>query len=297
MVARIQTQRSSSESQSMHRHQRLQWVVHVLALFLLSSVPAAGAGEELTGLEILKRTFDNLYDCDLKMSLEIELKDQSGGVSRRRANIARKRIRGHTHSIGRFLDPPWMRGTTMLMIDNADRSDDHFIYLPESKRTRRLTSVQGSDSFLGSDLWYEDLERRYPDEYDVVDLTSARKPEEATYLLRVRPTRENSAYDEIEFEIAKKDFYLLGTSYFRGDSKTPIRRITSSREHMVIQDGHRIPTQYVVRNDVRGTETVARFMRMEVNPELSDSLFRSVALEVGRKIPGLGRQKKKDKGM
>lgn len=287
---------SHSNVPSMHHFRRLRLVAFAVAL-ILASIPTSADEAELTGHEILKRTFDNLYDCDMKMSLEVELHDQSGGVSRRRANIARKRIRGHTHSIGRFLDPPWMRGTTMLMIDNTDRSDDHFIYLPASKRMRRLTSVQRSDSFLGSDLWYEDLERRYPEDYDVLNMATHGKLDEETYSLRVQPTIESSAYDQVEFEISKKDFFLLQTSYFRGESTEPIRRITSAREHMVIQDGHRIPTQYVVKNETRGTRTVARLTQLEVNPELSDSLFRSVALEVGRKIPGLGRETKKQKNM
>lgn len=262
----------------------------VIAFTLLAFAASIASAEPFSpdvGLETLRKAFDNLYDCDMKMSLEVELHDQRGSVSRRRANIARKRIRGHTHSIGRFFDPPWMRGTTMLMIDNTDRSDDHFIYLPERKRTRRLTSVQRADAFLGSDLWYEDLERRYPEDYQVIGVTPGSISKSATIRVRVRPREANSAYDQVEFEIARSDYYLLTTSYFKDGSESSFRSITSSREHMTEQDGHRIPTRYVVSNSVRGTKTVATFSNLEVNPELSDTLFRAVALEVGRKIPGL----------
>ena len=237
--------------------------------------------------EILTRAFENLYDCDLTMSLEVEINDMRGGIFVRRANVARKRINGHTHSIARFEDPAWMRGTTMLMIDNTGRSDDHFVYLPESKRTRRMTSVQRSDSFLGSDMWFEDLERRYPEDYVEIRITGGREASSETIFVRARPVYGTPSYDEIEFEVAKDDYFLLSTAYFRGDAENPIRRITSAREHMVESEGHRIPTRYVIENILRGTETVAVFSRVEINPVLKDSLFRSVAMESGRKIPGL----------
>jgi len=255
-------------------------LIRLIFVFVLI---APGLGSADRGHEILQKTFDNLYDCDLKMLLEVELLDRQGRSSFRRAQIARKRIGGHTHSIGRFLEPPWMRGTTMLMIDNPDRSDDHFVYLPESKRTRRLTSVNGADAFLGSDLWYEDLERRYAQDYEIVGVTDT----DDTIIVRSRPIPAIEAYEQIEFEVGREDFYLLRTSYYREASLPPFREITSTREHMIEQQGHRIPTRYVVRNGTRGTGTIARFNRIELNPELKDSLFRMVALEVGRKIPGL----------
>jgi hypothetical protein len=262
-------------------------VVFVAALHAPMCLRAAEVRSLESPTEILTRAFENLYDCDLTMLLEVEINDMRGGVFLRRAKVARKRINGHTHSIARFEDPAWMRGTTMLMVDNTGRSDDHFVYLPESKRTRRMTSVQRSDAFLGSDMWFEDLERRYPEDYVEKRITGGREASSETISVRARPVHATPAYDEIEFKVAKDDYFLLSTAYFRGNSKTPIRTVTSAREHMVESEGHRIPTRYVIDNVLRGTETVATFLRVEVNPVLKDSLFQSVALESGRKIPGL----------
>jgi hypothetical protein len=266
----------------------------VLASFILLVSPSPCLAEvpqalrpTPNGKELLTRVFDNLYDCDLKMVLRVELFDSRGDSSVRRAEIARKRIRGRTHSYGRFLAPPWMRDTTMLMIDHLDRPDDFFLFLPESKKLRRMTNVQRTDAFLGSDLWFEDLERRYPEDYEVIEIKKGEEQGESVYFVRARSIHSSDFYREVRLSVAESDHYLLGTRYYRGDSEEPFREVISDRANLVDQDGHRIPTRYVVTNHDRSTRSIASFTKLSINPHLEDRLFRSVALETGRKVPGL----------
>ena len=260
-------------------------ITFIIAVIQLGISPSASSAPD--GSELLERVFNNLYDCDLTMVLEVELFDSRGDSSVRRAEIARKRIKGRTHSYGRFIDPPWMRDTTMLIIDHLDRSDDFFLFLPDSKRLRRMTNVQRTDAFLGSDLWYEDLERRYPADYDVIEVLEGTEQGESIYIIRAHSIQSEKFYDEVRFSVARSDQYLLATRYYRGNSAKPFREIASDRKHLVEQDGHRIPTRFLVSNHSRGTRSVASFTKVSINPELKDSLFSSVALEAGKKVPGL----------
>lgn len=249
---------------------------------------ASTAATQERSREILERTFDNLYDCDIRAMLTLTLHNKRDEQSIRRAEVARKRIRGRTHAYGRFVDPLWMRGTALLVIDNEGRSDDHFLFLPDQRRIRRVTSVQRTDAFLGSDLWYEDLERRHPDDYHSLSLEETVVQGEASWIVRAQP-RDLSGYSSVEFSIAQADYFLLYTAYYRGRSEQPFRSIRTSRKDALGKDGHLLPIVLEVRNLLRGTLTEARFEQLAINPEISDKLFSAAALELGHSIPGLTR--------
>jgi hypothetical protein len=272
----------------------------VIALIVIAMAGAVGVSDgagqadrsDATGVasarEVLRRAFDNLYDFDMTTTLTLLLHNKRGEQSLRRAEIARKRIDGRLHAFGRFLDPPWMRGTSLLVIDNQDRSDDHFLFLPDRGRVRRVTNVQRTDSFLGSDLWYEDLERRHPEDYEVESLRWDDFKGEAVFVVSAVPTT-HSGYARVEFMIARLDFLLLKTSFYKERAERPFKTIEApSRAAVVEEDGHLIPVRLLVINLQRGTQTEASFERLEVNPQISDHLFTSAALESGRPIPGRG---------
>jgi hypothetical protein len=269
-------------------------VLRTLAILLAATscagTVAASGPEDARGLaatEVLERAFANLYDCDVRAALTLTLRSGRGEESTRRAEIARKLIRGRLHSYGRFLEPAWLRGTAILVLDHGPAGSEHFLFLPEHQRVRRVTSVQRTDAFLGSDLWYEDLERRELAQYRIERMSEDLLGSEPVYEILATP-RQSSRYQRVEFSVARSDFLLLRSAFFRGDAEAPFRTIDSQRHSALTSEGHVLPTVLLVRNQLRGTTTEARFDDLEVNPELSDSLFTSVALEAGRSVPGIG---------
>jgi len=235
---------------------------------------------------LLARTFSNRYDVDTREIVDIAVRDGHGAVRRRRLEVATKRIGGRLHSIGRFTDPEYLRGTAILSIENADRSDDHFLYLRTLQRVRRLSVRQRADAFMGTDLAYEDLERRRVDDYDVRFLAPAAVAGEAVRVVEGRP-RFDSAYARVEFFIASADGAILETRYYKREAERPFKLLRAPRAGTRTFAGHALPTHLVVENFVRRTVTEVWIEQLAVNPDLDDGLFTSAALEVGRPIPGL----------
>lgn len=262
-------------------------VVGLLALLVVvlgasTERPASGPGSR-----ILRGAFDNLYGYDLQMVLVLELHSEAGETSIRKTEVARKQIRGLTHSFGHFLEPLWMRGTRMLLIDNPDRSDDVFLFLPENDRIRRLNSVRRQDYFLGSDFWYEDLERRSVDDYRVTAVSSDVYEGRDVHIVDAEPVHETTAYAWVRFEVDQENLVMSRILFYRKGSESPLREIAFDRASILEEAGFRIPTRLIVTNHLRRTKTIARFDRLKVNPSLSNSLFRSTALLTNRRIPGL----------
>jgi len=258
-----------------------------LLVIALATWARATLAADTPAADVLRGAFENLYGYDVQMVLNLELHDGTGEVSIRRAEIARKRIRGRTHSFAHFLEPSWMRGTRMLLVDNTDRSDDVFLFLPENEWVRRLNTVQRQDSFLGSDFWYEDLERREVGDYRILAVTHGVEDGRQTSIIDAEPVREATSYARIRFIIEDETLLMRQILFYRTGATEPLREISFDRSSLIEQDGFEIETRFTVTNHLRRTSTAARFDRLQVNPKLSNALFKSTALLTKRRIPGL----------
>ena len=70
-------------------------------------------------------------------------------------------------------------GLTVLIAELADGGREMFVYLPALLRARRISGVQRLESFLGSDLTYDDFERQR-----VADFTVEALPAEQVAALK-----------------------------------------------------------------------------------------------------------------
>jgi outer membrane lipoprotein-sorting protein len=112
-----------------------------------------------------------------------------------------------SESLVRFSQPPELVGAGFLQIQKQGGDDDRFLFLPELKRARRISGSLRSNSFMGTDMSYADLDRR-----DLREGTPALKEEQtvgkfACFLLDVTPHTEGSQYSHIEMWV-RKDNYL-----------------------------------------------------------------------------------------
>ncbi|MCA1925845.1 MAG: outer membrane lipoprotein-sorting protein [Thiobacillus sp.] len=69
---------------------------------------------------------------------------------------------GETANLIRFLDPEDIAGTGLLSIDKAEGSTDQWLYLPALDRVRRISGDRKGGRFVGSDLYFEDMQERKP---------------------------------------------------------------------------------------------------------------------------------------
>ena len=233
---------------------------------------------------ILAAAFANRYEVDLTSKVQLVMRNDHGQERRREFQAAYKLIDGRMHSIGRLVWPHYLRGMTILTIESDDRGHDAFIYLPSLGKVRRISTAQRGDSFFGSDVTYEDLERRRIDEYDLDRMEAGASGGEPAYVISGRSRREFS-YARIVFVVSQADSAILETQHFKRGQETPFRVISAPRGGMVEKDGHVLPTRLTVYNRLRGTSTEVAFEDLQVNPAIDDHLFSASTLERDRDLP------------
>lgn len=257
-----------------------------LAVMLLSLAPVVASGGDLSPRGILERAFRDAYGFDGRMVLALETRNRHGEVLERRANLASKRIDGRRHTLVYFSAPEHLLGTRLLTIENDGRSTDTFVYLPSLGTVRRITSAEGSQSFLGTDLTYGDLERRRVGDLVVGEARRAEHAGEPVHIVEAEP-RRTARYDRVEFVVAASDFARLETRYYKAGSSEPFRIVEVPRSGLREMNGQRVPTRLRIRSIETGTWTEVRVEELVPNPELDDRLFSAKSLEYAPPLPGL----------
>lgn len=264
------------------------WLAACLALSLLGA--SAGADESavdaapLSARELLDRAFAARFEVDLTSVIELVVYNREGGRRTRRFHATSKRIGGRVHSIGRLIEPDYLRGMTILTIEASGRSHDSFLYLPSLDRVRRITTAHRGDAVFGTDVTYEDLERQRVETFEIAPLQSTSWEGEPSYLIEARPHRSVN-YAAVHFVVAKSDLAILAASYFKRTADRPYRIVTASRPAMIVRDGLILPTRLTVRNLDRGTRTEVHLTQLAIDPEIDDGLFSLQALESQRPLP------------
>ena len=232
---------------------------------------------------ILADAFKRRFDVDLTSEIELVMQDRNGREHRRVFDAASKMIEGRLHSVGKLNWPVYLRDMTILMIEADGRDHDAFVYLPTLGRVRRVSSAQRGDSFFGTDVTYEDLERRHVDDFEIIGIEQTQTHGEAAFRISAQP-REPMTYSSVDYFVASADRALLEVQYYKDRARGPFRVITSVREHLLIQNGHIVPTRMTVKNLSRKTTTTATFHRLVLDPEIDDRLFSVTVLERNPKL-------------
>ncbi len=233
---------------------------------------------------LLQKAFTNLYEVDSTASIELVIRNRSGQERRRNFESASKIIDGRMHAIGRLTYPGHLRGMTILQVEAEDRSHDAFIYLPSAQSVRRVSTSQRGDSFFGTDVTYEDLERRNAGDYEIVGLSAAPIDGEPTHVVRARPILAQTYY-EVVFWLARSDQAILQAHYFKRGAVEPYRTIAAPRASMQASGGHTLPTRLVVENLARGTTTEVKYHDLAINSEIDNRVFSIRTLEQKGPIP------------
>ncbi len=137
----------------------VSWLFAVVLLLPLS-------GHALTADEIMKNYVDQFKVRDETNVATMTLVNTSGKERRRSITLMTKEYGGSLHKILiRFTAPENIRGAGLLIVENSGRSDDEWLFLPELKRIKKISTSERSHSFMGSEFSYEDLHSEVMKDY------------------------------------------------------------------------------------------------------------------------------------
>ncbi|HEY8153713.1 MAG TPA: outer membrane lipoprotein-sorting protein [Myxococcota bacterium] len=261
--------------------QRLFWST-LIALVLAG--PAAGE-EPKTAAEIQACVEANLPKTSSVQSIALRAKDRVGAITTSKATIYWKKFEdGRSRVLIEFSLPDDLRGASLLMLERKQGERDMFMYLPELRSVKRITSRMVTGSMFGTDFSYEDFEMiedyaRKPQSQRIAD---ASLEGETVWVLEGRPSAgEIGAYTRVVEYIDPKTCVRLKTELFEANDR--LRKVASSdRKALSVVSGLHYASQLTLRDLVKQTETELAIEKIEVGVEIPARLFSQSNLTKGK---------------
>ncbi len=228
--------------------------------------------------QVIERAFENFYHYDMHANLEFVVSRQGRVVLDYETELLRKFIDGRAHDLFYFEGDGDMRGRRVLRIQQIDRADDAFVFLPQLRRIRRTVVAQRADKMLGMDLTFEDLEIQRLENFEILGRAASRVGDEMAHIVTLKRLVPGS-YDRVDFFIAADDYAMLEVRFYRRDALEPYKITHMERSSMQPYPHHVLPSQIDFIDREAGTETRVVYRRRDVDPELPSSRFSTSSLE------------------
>jgi uncharacterized protein len=258
----------------------------VFATTLALVMPALGAETARQILDRRKALDDGERHWDDRHErLTFHIVDRRGGERTRDLELSEKRYPGDERkTILFFLAPPEVNGTGFLAFNHKGKAADQWLYLPELQKVRQITSSTRTQSFVGTDLTYRDLDilTEMPSWTEDDAASTLRDPATidgvACHVIALAPKRDDIGYKQIVVWLGQSDLVPRKLEFY-DDGTEPVKRI-AQRD---IRNVGSIPVAYQtkVETPAAGTSTDIAIVETKFNQQLGDEVFTQRMLEQG----------------
>lgn len=151
---------------------------------------------------------------DFYSKARMTLKDSGGDKVRRTITYMVLEQPKGDRTLVRFHSPPDVRGVAALIHEHPGSTDDTWLYLPASRRTRRISGANRTASFQGTEFTYEDLARLTVENYKWRFLDEVTADGRPYYKLEARPTYRDTGYSKLIVYIHRNYWQIEKIEYF-----------------------------------------------------------------------------------
>ena len=174
------------------------------------------------------------------------------------------------------LEPKSDRGMSFLKKEHSDQNHEMRIWLPAFNKIRRINANRMSESFMGSDLSYEDMMSRTIDDNTYLRLEDDQIEGEECYVLEVTPKNSvNTSYSKHRTWVSKENFQIVQeTSY---DKKSKLKKIKNF--HYTYVNDYEIISKIYVEDLQKKHKTDIYFDQVKVDTKMDEKIFQEKSLK------------------
>jgi len=255
-----------------------------MALIFIASGAVPASSYAMDARSIMKKYTDQFSVRDETDNANMTLINKNGKERRRTLTIMTKEYPDELHKILiRFTAPESIYGAGLLIVEQKDRNDDEWLYLPALKKVKKISTAERSHSFMGSEFSYEDLHREVLDDYDYQLKGSEALDGQECFIIEAIPTSqrklEETGYSKRKLWIRKDIFFRVKVEYY--DKKGKLLKIETDDQLTQIDPGMYRMNRITMINSKTGNKTVLDSTSRSTNQGIPASRFTTTYLEQG----------------
>ena len=190
---------------------------------------------------------------------------------------------GSEKRIIRFLEPPDVRGMGMLIFDHEEKEDDMWVYLPATRKSRRIVASEKSSSFMGSEFAKADMSAPDPSDFTYSLLGEEEIGERTCWKVQTRPVSREKE-DEYGFLrkiswVEKSFAAVIRSEYYDFDDS--LHKVLQVPDFDIVREDppRYLITKMQIRNLRNGRSSDMIMKRYDLNPEVPARFFTLSYLE------------------
>jgi hypothetical protein len=244
----------------------------VTALLLAGSAGPAGSAVKLTADQIMRRAVVHVRVPTEDNKIKMTLIGRQGQRRERVMTLTMATAGGTDRSLARFHYPGGIRGTSLLSKED-DRGKDHqWLFMPVLGRTRRIATTQQGDSFVGSEMAYEDTKILRLEDWRFKLLGKERVGGRPCWVIESRPAPgHETSYDKTHTWIHTKTYVALKTLFF--DKRGRKIKTVVSTGFKQVHPGIWRPRFQTFTSLVTNKKTILEFTQISINSKLDGGFF------------------------
>lgn len=155
------------------------------------------------------------------------LQDGNGRTRERQFYSYRKDVdNGDVDFLMRFTIPADVEGTGLLTLSHPDGENDQWVYLPALENVRRIAGDRKGGRFVGSDLYYEDLQdRKVSQDTHTYIGQEEYNGAKCDVIESIPVTPDNSSYSKKVAWIHPQTMIPVRIDFYRDGRNTPMKRL------------------------------------------------------------------------
>ncbi|MDD3966363.1 MAG: outer membrane lipoprotein-sorting protein [Candidatus Neomarinimicrobiota bacterium] len=177
----------------------------------------------------------------------------------------------------RFLEPADVRGMGMLIVDYGDRDDDMWVYMPASRKSRRIVSSEKSKSFMGSEFSNADMSAPNPDDFRDEIMGEEYLGDRLCWKIKSTPVSRTKE-DEYGFLykiswVTKSEFVSLRSEIY--DFEGHLHKVLTIKDYEQIdaEKQRYLVTHMQIENTLDGRSSEMIMREYHYNPDVPDRYF------------------------
>jgi outer membrane lipoprotein-sorting protein len=235
--------------------------------------------------EIMNKVTETRKLAGSEAVVKMSIFNEKGQARERKVTVATKLFDGGKTEkrIYRFLSPADVQGTGVLLFDYDAKADDVWVFLPALRKTRRIVSSQRSQSFMGSEFSYGDLNIPALDDFNYALAKEESFGGEACYVVDVTPKNKDIAsadgYSKKTYWVSKEKFSIRRGLYYDTNGKLLKELLASDIKLLDPKNKRYRPAKMEMINKQNGRRSVFESTEMKFVPDTKDEYFTTRYLE------------------
>jgi hypothetical protein len=254
------------------------------ALALAAAFAGSGAFAQSaapSAAEIVKSSRDRIKSDTVSTRSQMIIAAKDGSTTERLVDQYSSKSEGANKTVVVFQKPASVANTRFLTIENPGKADDRWIFLPALGKVRRIAATEGSGSFMGTDLSYDDVSSadRDPDADAHALLREEALDGKDAWVIESRPKDPDYQYSRMLSWIEKSTRIALKIElYDRKGELVKVLDILKSED----KQGRLTPTVTRMTTVKAKTSTTINVQIVKYDDPIPASVFTTKYLETGR---------------